>query len=469
MKNILIRKSKFFKIFFWTLYGLWFAFSLLMLIPSEDEQNNLLIGDVILIDIVFFIIWWVISYIISWIFCKIKQLFINSKIEKNNDEAIKYYKESNKNIETDNDEIIKNYKSSKKDIKKVKSEENRQTQKEERKRKRKIFIDIIAIIISLVTLIVQYPIVGWSLFAVICIVGLILKTKSKKIKVPQTPKNLSEESKAKIDKIIKCIKEKTETVFYRAICEKVENIDIFSSKFGGVPYWDLNKKYPTDSKGNKIPLLAQINFEKEQFEDKRLPKTGLLQIFVATDDVNGLNFEEEDVQKDWKVIYHQEIDENIKENDVFELQIPISTKLDIHKEEYFPFYGEYLLNFKKCRESIGERNYNFDEILENVVKELFNEDLEGKPSFEYFSEEEYEYLIENIETTGHKVLGYPHFTQDDPRFRDKYKRYDTLLLQIDSGDYDIMWGDYGVANFFINRKDLENKDFSKVLYNWDCY
>ncbi|MCB5607999.1 DUF1963 domain-containing protein [[Ruminococcus] gnavus] len=32
-----------------------------------------------------------------------------------------------------------------------------------------------------------------------------------------------------------------------------------------------------------------------------------------------------------------------------------------------------------------------------------------------------------------------------------------------------MWGDSGICNFFITKKDLENKNFSKVLYNWDCY
>ena len=106
---------------------------------------------------------------------------------------------------------------------------------------------------------------------------------------------------------VNSIKEKTETVFYRAICEKVENIDIFSSKLGGIPYWDLNRKFPTDSKGNKLALLAQINFEKEKFEDEKMPKTGIVQIFVATDDTNGLNFEAQDVQKDWKIIYHEKI------------------------------------------------------------------------------------------------------------------------------------------------------------------
>lgn len=73
----------------------------------------------------------------------------------------------------------------------------------------------------------------------------------------------------------------------------------------------------------------------------------------------------------------------------------------------------------------------------------------------------------NSSIWGHKLLGYPSFTQSDPRY-DTYAKYDTLLLQIDSDGDDIMWGDCGVANFFINKEDLKNKDFSKILYNWDC-
>ena len=31
-----------------------------------------------------------------------------------------------------------------------------------------------------------------------------------------------------------------------------------------------------------------------------------------------------------------------------------------------------------------------------------------------------------------------------------------------------MWGDSGVANFFIDKEDLENNNFNNILYNWDC-
>ena len=61
------------------------------------------------------------------------------------------------------------------------------------------------------------------------------------------------------------------------------------------------------------------------------------------------------------------------------------------------------------------------------------------------------------------------------QFEEKYKKYDTVLFQLDS-EYDentkkwkVCIGDAGVLNFFINREKLKNKDFTEILYNWDCY
>ena len=69
---------------------------------------------------------------------------------------------------------------------------------------------------------------------------------------------------------------------------------------------------------------------------------------------------------------------------------------------------------------------------------------------------------------GHKIGGYPAFSQEDPRKSDSDQT--VLLLQIDSEDDEsIMWGDGGVCGFFCTPDDLKRRDFSKVLYNWDCY
>ncbi|MCL1987051.1 MAG: DUF1963 domain-containing protein, partial [Firmicutes bacterium] len=65
---------------------------------------------------------------------------------------------------------------------------------------------------------------------------------------------------------------------------------------------------------------------------------------------------------------------------------------------------------------------------------------------------------------------YPWFAQDDRR-----PNGSTLLFQMSSEfgseipeEDEIMWGDAGVAHFFINRADLQNLKFDDVLYNWDC-
>ena len=78
----------------------------------------------------------------------------------------------------------------------------------------------------------------------------------------------------------------------------------------------------------------------------------------------------------------------------------------------------------------------------------------------------YKYLSNGA---GHKIGGYPDFAQYDPREDDDF--HDTLLLQIESEwneQYSVMFGDAGVANFFINREDLAHCKFDDVLYNWDC-
>jgi len=58
-----------------------------------------------------------------------------------------------------------------------------------------------------------------------------------------------------------------------------------------------------------------------------------------------------------------------------------------------------------------------------------------------------------------------------------FTHFPLLLLQVASEynekekAYDILWGDCGVANFFISRGDLKSLNFQDVIYNiynWDC-
>ncbi|WP_029102132.1 DUF1963 domain-containing protein [Moraxella caprae] len=75
----------------------------------------------------------------------------------------------------------------------------------------------------------------------------------------------------------------------------------------------------------------------------------------------------------------------------------------------------------------------------------------------------------------HQIGGEPTFVQGDIfywAFWEKWDKHHKLLFQLDSEysratkSYKALWGDCGVANFFITPEDLKNLDFSKVVYAW---
>lgn len=294
----------------------------------------------------------------------------------------------------------------------------------------------------------------------------IFSKKSEPQKVqPEPESGVSEKAK----RIVALLKERTATPAYKLTILEGKEPDIFDSKFGGVPYWDLQKEYPVDSKGEKLQLLAQINFTEAKLQDDRLPEQGMLQFFIsADDDCYGMDWDQGDSQKDFRVIYHEEIDTTMTKEQVLALNIPFSSE---ENNEFTPVMKEVAVEITKTVTSFGTEDYRFDNVLKTVIKEVTGEETELIYSF--FHEEEREYIFKECENGGHWLLGSPFFTQGDPRGNGRYEEYDTLLFQMDSecknGQYTIIWGDAGVGNFFINEQALKNKDFSKVLYNWDCY
>ncbi len=213
---------------------------------------------------------------------------------------------------------------------------------------------------------------------------------------------------------------------------------IFESKIGGLGYIPHDKDFPTDSKGNQLRLLAQIECDKIQLDG--FMKTGLLQFWILNDDVSGIDFDNQTNQDGFRVIYYPEVDKTVTQEETEEKFI----KNEYDDDDYFPVFRECGMSFKK-----SENKYT---------------NIDG---FEEISDEDYNEII------GHKVGGYPYFTQSDPRDEKMLEYYDFLLFQLDTdyiGHEDVvMWGDAGVGNFFINSEKLKKCDFSDVLYNWDCY
>lgn len=246
---------------------------------------------------------------------------------------------------------------------------------------------------------------------------------------------------------------------------QADNLPIWASKVGGHPYLSLTHDYPHDSNGLPLQLLAQINLSDVPTNDL-LPRTGMLLFFIGGDDLYGMDFDDQQTQDGFRVLYFDTVitDESQLWQDFSQIDAKMRAQ-----DYYSPIDHEKPSLAMSFDATTREMSYNDFEFEQNV--------LEGKDFWRDVTHDD-EDLAEDIlehenifDGSGHHLLGYPVFTQEDPRSADNALKDFILLFQLDTdniGDYSIMWGDSGVGNFFIHHEDLKNKDFSKVLYNWDC-
>ncbi|MET3029070.1 DUF1963 domain-containing protein [Flavobacterium sp. UW10123] len=223
--------------------------------------------------------------------------------------------------------------------------------------------------------------------------------------------------------------------------EKETILNFTQSKFLGKPYLPIGFEYPKDNSGKPMVLLAQLNFsEIPRLEN--YPEKGILQFYIPSEDWYDMD--------DYKIIYHEEIKNH-------ETNFDFLTE-DLYED--FPVYCEHSLNFSSEIEYGGVTDFRFDYLFNGLNYWEFEETLNKSQK-----EELENFIYDN--NCGHKIGGYAYFTQSDPRDYDINSKNDILLFQIDT-DEEIMFGDSGVANFFINKDDLINKRFEKAYFNWDC-
>ena len=252
--------------------------------------------------------------------------------------------------------------------------------------------------------------------------------------------------------------------------------NLFQSKFGGVPYLPKNVKVPKNKKNEQLTLLAQINIEELPKNNIYPMEEGILQFWILNDDVLGLDYDTH-LGDGFKVVYYKEIDKSVTEEEVLEKYKPYKDE-----DSYFPIEGEFSLSFKLTDGYFSDSSVDFSEIVDREMKkfhienkEKYKEILKVYDNKEYLSYwdiwdilEEDKEIGKKLFEAGHKIGGFPNFTQSDVR---EIGDYEILLLQIDSEGTEkneIMWGDCGIANFFIREKDLKELNFEKVIYNWDC-
>ena len=154
----------------------------------------------------------------------------------------------------------------------------------------------------------------------------------------------------------------------------------------------------------------------------------------------------------------------------------IKSSIEKLKREY-PNYKVLTMSITSDFSSgISAVHFDSESFSKNYLqKEKYKEILKAYDDKEYLSYwdiwdilEEDKEIGKKLFDGGHKIGGFPNFTQSDIR---EVGDYEILLLQIDSEGTEkneIIWGDCGVANFFIREKDLKELNFEKVIYNWDC-
>ena len=243
-------------------------------------------------------------------------------------------------------------------------------------------------------------------------------------------------------------------------------LKITDSKVMGLPYIPKGAQIPQTANGDKMMMIAQINCDDLQgLAD--FPEKGILQFFVLNDEdgLLGLDFDNQTVQDSFRVIYHEKIEEFYDENELKSIYNPYN-----FEESYITNDNEsYKMNFELTSEK--ER---FEDMFYHIFRKICKE--KGlKQTQEDWLYRKLLNFMQYSENYYSQCDGFAFFTQDDPReYNEEYKKFDTVLFQLNSEfdentrNWKVCIGDAGVINFFINRENLKKKDFSEILYNWDC-
>jgi uncharacterized protein YwqG len=235
--------------------------------------------------------------------------------------------------------------------------------------------------------------------------------------------------------------------FIRIHATPDNKLSLTQSKFGGLPYLPQEENYPTGSNGQPLFLLAQINFA-EVPELNGFPHDGILQFFVGDDNMYGLELDDPFDQENYRLIYYDEVDASKAQQDI-----------ELPDFDNIPVLRSHALSFEKQMAPVAPQDQAFYEIFGTPAEDFFdrfgNDKVEVRRAY-----------ARAALGRGHKLGGYAHFTQEDPRLVQEFDEA-MLLLQIDSDLKNILWGDEGIGNFFIHPEDLIDKEFSEVLYNWD--
>ena len=265
-------------------------------------------------------------------------------------------------------------------------------------------------------------------------------------------------------------------------CETLtDTLTPWQSKLGGLPYLPHEADYPHDSQGRPLYLLAQINCaEVPPLPD--FPHRGMLQFFISPYatlvHLWGLDYHHPDRQDYFRELYYPEVHTDpaaVQQDFAFLPPLPTPPAamtwtqklLGLFKKPalHLPFQYPCAMHF-----TAGEQLVPLDDAALHLSGAGVP-DVDAGNWFDVLDDDFTEAYFDAIPHEGHRLGGYAHHVQEDLRIVENspYRDY-VLLLQLDSDEANgMMWGDLGVCHFYIHPDDLRRRDFSRVLYNWECY
>lgn len=102
-----------------------------------------------------------------------------------------------------------------------------------------------------------------------------------------------------------------------------------------------------------------------------------------------MNFDEQDKQIDWRVIYHENVNYNITEEEIENNEV--KTFKEATPEYYAPFNDIYIITFKETDEVMNCYDEKFNSIVARILKDKFNVMVEENKVSDYL-----EQIDENI-------------------------------------------------------------------------
>ncbi len=242
----------------------------------------------------------------------------------------------------------------------------------------------------------------------------------------------------------------TEKPFVRLLPFPAGELLPWNSRIGGVPYLPKGIPFPVNPEGVQLFFLAQINFA-EMPPLEGFPDQGILQFFIFDDRLYGLDPYNSEAQHNFRVLFYPEPS--------YDPGALITDFNSLRAYDDLPLHPalSFALRFEAAAGLIPESDFRFDRIF-------------GEDFFARFGAEEWniaEAYNAVADAAGHRIGGYAEFTQEDPRSEEDPIE---LLFQLDTDSKTgIRWGDMGVGNFFIRPQDLQERNFTRVRYHWDCY